>query len=266
MDLEKRVVLVTGANGGLGRAMVAGLLEAGAKVAAMCRAETEDLRGQLRQRGLSRDVEIFAGDVSREDDCQAAVKRTVDRFGQLDALVNNAAKGMNAVRPDYMLQTPRFWEITPAVWREMFEINVTGVFLLSQAARGQLTASQSGRIINVTTGLPTMMRTGYSPYGPSKAAVEAMTAGWAGDLAGTHVTANVLIPGGAADTPIIPVSTTPDRSGLVAPEKMVPPLLWLVSRASDGVTGRRYIATKWDASLPASEAAPQAGAAAGWQS
>jgi NAD(P)-dependent dehydrogenase (short-subunit alcohol dehydrogenase family) len=122
-----------------------------------------------------------------------------------------------------------------------------------------------GRIINVTTSLDTMYRAGMQPYGGSKAANEAHLLALAQELEGTGVTANVLVPGGAADTRMVPAGQQPDRSKLIAPDVMVPPLIWLCSNESDGVTGQRFIGTRWDAALPPAEAAKKAGAPAAWQ-
>jgi NAD(P)-dependent dehydrogenase (short-subunit alcohol dehydrogenase family) len=92
----------------------------------------------------------------------------------------------------------------------------------------------------------TMQRAGFSPYGPSKAALESETIIWAQDLAGTGVTVNALLPGGATLTGMIPPSV-PERvrTTLLAPDIVVPPLMWLASPASDGVTGKRVIANRW---------------------
>jgi 3-oxoacyl-[acyl-carrier protein] reductase len=97
----------------------------------------------------------------------------------------------------------------------------------------------------------TMRRAGFSPYGPSKAALESETLIWAQDLAGTGVTVNALLPGGATRTGMIPPGV-PEQimSGLLDPTIMVAPLLYLASAQSDGVTGRRFVATLW----PAAEA------------
>jgi 3-oxoacyl-[acyl-carrier protein] reductase len=105
----------------------------------------------------------------------------------------------------------------------------------------------------------TMRRRGFSPYGPSKAALESATIIWAQDLAGSGVTVNALLPGGATATGMIPKSFPDDsRAGLLDPAIMVPPLLWLASTKSDGVTGKRFVAREWRAD------APDAAAAAGW--
>jgi 3-oxoacyl-[acyl-carrier protein] reductase len=111
----------------------------------------------------------------------------------------------------------------------------------------------------------TMRRVGFSPYGPSKAALESETIIWAQDLAGTGVTVNALLPGGASLTGMIPDEVPPAlRQKLLMPEVMVPPLLWLVSPDSDGMTGRRLVATRWRTDLGGREAAEAATDQAGW--
>jgi NAD(P)-dependent dehydrogenase (short-subunit alcohol dehydrogenase family) len=103
-----------------------------------------------------------------------------------------------------------------------------------------------GRIVNVSMNRETMRRVGFSPYGPSKAALESETAIWAQDLAGTGVTVNAILPGGATATGMIP-DGVPDRmrASLLKPEVIVPALLWLASTRSDGITGKRVIANRW---------------------
>ena len=108
-----------------------------------------------------------------------------------------------------------------------------------------------------------MVMDGFSPYGPSKAALEAATVIWAKDLAGTGVTVNALVPGGPANTRMIPLSEIPDRSKLIQPEVMIEPICWLMSRQSDGITNRRIIAKEWDGRL-ARETPDKVGAPAGW--
>ena len=104
------------------------------------------------------------------------------------------------------------------------------------------------KIINVSTSDQTMVRRGFSPYGPSKAFVEAASRAWAQELAGTGIDVNVLLPGGAADTDLLPPS--PDKKGadgnLLPATIMDEAIVWLVSEAADGHTGERYIGRYWD--------------------
>lgn len=110
-----------------------------------------------------------------------------------------------------------------------------------------------------------MLRGGWTPYGPTKASAEALSAVMAADLEGTGVTVNVVVPGGVVDTPMIPAEAPFKRSELIQPEVMLPPLRWLLSAEADQVTGQRYLGIKWDQNLPGSLAAQQAGAPIGWR-
>jgi NAD(P)-dependent dehydrogenase (short-subunit alcohol dehydrogenase family) len=123
-----------------------------------------------------------------------------------------------------------------------------------------------GRVVNVTTSLGTMLNAGSPTYGPSKAALEALSAIMAKDLNGTGVTVNVLVPGGVTNTPMISGEAGFDRTKLIQPEVMMPPLLWLVSDAAGKVTGRRFLGVHWDPALPHGQAAERAGAPVAWTS
>jgi 3-oxoacyl-[acyl-carrier protein] reductase len=110
----------------------------------------------------------------------------------------------------------------------------------------------------------TMQRRGFTPYGPSKAALESETQIWAQDLAGTGVTVNAILPGGATLTGMVPDSYPEEaRKRLLDPDVIVPPLLYLASPAADGFTGKRVDASKWRTDLPADEAAVLCARAAG---
>ena len=127
-----------------------------------------------------------------------------------------------------------------------------------------------GRIVNVTTKLDTMNRPHTSPCGASKAALEMATEVWAKDAAGTGLTINIVNPGAGANTPgMADEMRAMSRDGraprLVEPHEMVPPLLYVVSEAANGVNGYRFDANAWDASLPAEEAASRAGRPAGFE-
>lgn len=267
-DLKDRVAIVTGGGRGLGRAMVLGLAQAGARVVATAAREAAQVEAVARAAeqawGEARVLPLVA-DVSREQDCARVVETALERFGRLDLLVNNAGRGMKYVSESFLSEPARFWEIEPDTWRMIIDTNVNGPFLMSWAAVPALLAAGWGRIVNISMNHETMCRRGFSPYGPSKAALEAETIIWAQDLAGTGVTVNALLPGGATLTGMIPEGLSGDmRAGLLAPEIVVPPLLWLASPESDRVTGRRLVASRWRPDLDGTEAAMAAMEDAGW--
>jgi 3-oxoacyl-[acyl-carrier protein] reductase len=186
----------------------------------------------------------------------------LEAFGRLDILVNNAGRGPNHVTNSPVTKSLKFWEADAERWDQVIRTNVVGTFLMARAAAPHMIAAKWGRIINVTTSLSTMQRKANSPYGVSKAAIEAETLIWAQDLDGTGVTMNSLIPGGAADTEFVSPPTRQaalaGKTKLLPPGVMIPPLLWLASPLSDGVTGARFVGKLWDASLRAEEAAARA--------
>ncbi|MDR3421187.1 MAG: SDR family NAD(P)-dependent oxidoreductase [Xanthobacteraceae bacterium] len=261
LPLAGRVVIVTGGGRGLGRAMTLGLVQAGAAVLATAgreQGEVERVAAEAATAGAPDRVLPILADVTREEDCRRIVATALDRFGRLDLLVNNAGRGMKYVSEKFMTEPTRFWETAPDAWRLVIDTNVVGPFLMARAAVPPMLDAGWGRIVNISMNAETMRRRGFSPYGPSKAALESATIIWAQDLAGSGVTVNTLLPGGATLTGMIPASF-PDRlrATLLDPAIMVPPLLWLASAKSDGVTGRRFVAVNWR------EDSPEA-AAAGW--
>jgi NAD(P)-dependent dehydrogenase (short-subunit alcohol dehydrogenase family) len=189
--------------------------------------------------------------------------RVLARFGRIDVLVNNAGMGQSVVWPDHWREPLRFWNIEPEQWQRFFNLNTHATFNMSRMAAPHMMRQKWGRIINITTSLGTMVRAGFAPYGSSKAAAESLSAIMAGELAQTGVTVNVLTPGGLTNTAANPGAPF-DRTEMLQPEIMVPPLLWLISDAASSVTGRRFVAVRWDTRLPGAEAAERAGAPAGW--
>jgi NAD(P)-dependent dehydrogenase (short-subunit alcohol dehydrogenase family) len=263
-SLTGKVAIVTGAAGGFGRVLVRTLLDEGAAVAAL----------DIDQRGLTALSDTFAlashrllvqsTDIADYAACEHAVAATIEKLGGLDILINNGAIGMGSIRTDHMRRLVGIQEISPPMWQRFVATNFSGSWNMTRAAIAHLLEQRWGRIINVTTSFFTMLRSGFHPYGPCKAGLEAMSSGHAKEFAATGVTVNIVVPGGPADTPMVPADSGFERKSLIAPEVMAPPILWLCSTAADEVTGNRYVAAQWDASLPPQEAERRCRAPIAW--
>jgi len=265
--LEGKVVIMTGAGRGLGRAMSLGLVRSGARVT-MADVDEDVLSEAAKmaeQAGGSGCVQPLTADVTRDSDTRMVVDITREQYGRVDILVNNAAIGPQVTEEKFMSDPMKSWEVEPEVWQWTLSVNALGPFRMIRAAMPHLVEQGWGRVINVTTSLSTMYQPGCCPYGPSKAALEAYPALLSTELEGTGVTANVLIPGGPANTRMIPAhGFFTQRDGLIQPEQMLPPLLWLCSEAANGVNGRRFRAALWDPNLPTESASEKAGAPVAW--
>ncbi|MHA1108251.1 MAG: SDR family NAD(P)-dependent oxidoreductase [Alphaproteobacteria bacterium] len=271
ISLSDKVVIITGGGRGLGRAMTLSLAAAGAKVVAAMHIadDLEPLEADARALAGDGAVHAVLADIRHPDDCADLVRTAITRFGRLDVLVNNAGVGMLLFSENYTSEPTKFWQAAVDPVRTVIETNLFAPFLMAREAMPHMLEQGWGRIINVTTSIHTMQRRGYFPYGATKAGFEAATRIWSEDAEGTGVTINILIPGGATDTNILPGRLgDKSRSGadgkLLEPEVMAAPIRWLASPASDGITGMRFIGDKWDPSLDADEAAKAAMAPAGF--
>ena len=264
MNERSRTALITGGAGGIGGAMATALAADGVDTvifdvdADAARARAKQINDSL---GSERIVP-FGGDVSDESACNEAVAACIERFGSIDVLVNNAGIGVSSIRPDAERNHPSIEEIDRALWDRFFAVNVTGPMLMVRAAVPHMRSRGWGRVVNNTTSFFTMLR--VLPYGASKSALESMSAIWAKELEGSGVTVNVLVPGGPTDTPFVADESGIPRDKMLKPAIMGPPIRWLASSASDGVTGRRFVAALWDASEENAAAARAAGAPIGW--
>src|SRR5262249_53520450 len=152
------VAIVTGAARGLGAAMAMGLARAGANVM------FADIDGEVAAEaarpamGLSGSGTALAMrcDVTRQADCERVVAHTLEKFGALHVLVNNAAMGQVHLERSPKTKSLRFWESDPDIWQQVIHTNVNGTFLMARAVVPHMIAAGFGRIVNITTSLPTM--------------------------------------------------------------------------------------------------------------
>jgi NAD(P)-dependent dehydrogenase (short-subunit alcohol dehydrogenase family) len=250
-------VLVTGGSSGLGKAMAEALVGDGAIVALTSRdARRADLVAKvMTARAPGRAVGI-ALDVRSERSVDAAVASAAALLGRIDVLVNNAGIGMRAVNPEFLTSPQPFWRVDPDGFRDVVATNLTGYFLVARAAVPRMVRAGGGKVVNVTMNHATMRRAGFTPYGPARAGAEALSRIMAADLADTPVTVNLLLPGGATATGMIPDGVAPGvRETLLDPAVMGPPIRWLCSPESDGVRDERIVATTFDEWLAARAAA-----------
>lgn len=261
-DVTGRVVLVTGAAGGIGQALCRGFAAAGMRVG-VCDVNAPGAERLAAELGSDQALAV-EGDVADPASCERAVAAVAARFGTLHALVNNAGLGMGIIRQDHMTKPVAIDEVSIEVWHRFLATNLSGAFHMVKAAMPRFRAGRGGRIINVTTSMFTMLRQGFYPYGVAKAGLEAWTASLAAELDGSGITVNVVVPGGPTDTPMVPPESGYDRAALIKPAQMAPPMLYLFSDKAAGVTGRRFIAADWDPAVAPEQAAYQAGAPAGW--
>ena len=221
--LDGKVAIVTGAGRGLGRVMTLGLLEAGARVAAVetrCAGARRNRRAPPINAAPASASTVSSptsrGTTARRKSCAPPS----ERFGRLDILINNAGINTSLLRREGQ-PVGKFWEVTPKEFRRIIDVNVVAAFLMTRAALPVMLKQRWGRIINVTTSLDTMWRAGCSPTAARRRRTRRISRAMAQELEGTGVTANVLVPGGAADTRMVSRSTAPDRAKLIAPEVMV---------------------------------------------
>jgi NAD(P)-dependent dehydrogenase (short-subunit alcohol dehydrogenase family) len=239
-DLTGRVAIVTGGTRGIGRAVAEGLVAAGAKVVVASRkpeacAETEAHLAALGGEALG--VPTHLGELAA---LRPLVERTVDRFGRIDIIVNNAA---NALRQD-------LGAFTPEAWEKSFAVNLRGPVFLVQEALPHLEKSPGAAVVNVISAAAFLFSPFQAMYGAGKAALLHFTRSQAADFAPRGIRVNALAPG-TVDTDMVR-NNTPEMQRLMAgaslmkraadPDEMVGPVLFLVSDAASFVTGQVLIA------------------------
>jgi len=182
-DFSGRVAIITGAARGLGRAAAARLYERGASVAVNVRDadRAEEVAESLGDRAIA-----VPGDVSVYGVPEEIVRRTLERFGRVDILVNNAA----------LARSTRFGDLSADEWRMALEVNLTAPFLLTKAVLPAMKAQEYGRIINISSSAGRMVSTlGGAHYTASKAGLLGLTRASAKELGKFGITVNAICPG-----------------------------------------------------------------------
>ena len=187
-DLNGKVAIVTGGSIGLGRQMAEALAEAGADLVLCARKKERCDRAAKELEALGADTLALGCDVKKPEDVQAVVDRTVERFGRLDILINNAGTSWGAPVEEMTLEQ----------WNKVIETNLTGTFLFSQAAGKVMVRQKSGKIINITSvagihGAPASFQA--IGYHASKGGVIAFTKDLACKWGQHNIQVNAIAPG-----------------------------------------------------------------------
>jgi gluconate 5-dehydrogenase len=238
-DIAGRTALVTGSSRGIGRALAAGLLAAGARVVlnGVDAARLADAAARLRDE-VGGTVHAVPFDVTRADDVARGVAEAEDRVGPLDILVNNA--GMQFRSP--------LTEFPDDAWDRLLALNLTGPFLVGREVARRMLPRGRGKIVNVGSLQSEVVRPGIAPYSATKGGLKMLTKGMCADLAGHGIQVNALGPGYVVTELTRALHEDPEfdawvrrrtpaaRWGRV--EDLVGTLVYLVSPASDFVNGQ----------------------------
>jgi 2-dehydro-3-deoxy-D-gluconate 5-dehydrogenase len=184
-DLDGRVAIVTGGNGGIGLGMATGLAQAGAALLIAGRNTAKNAAAVKTLQALGANAAALEADVTGQAACRALVAAALDRFGRLDILVNNAGTNIRKQPQDY----------TAEEWKSVLDTNLTSAFLCSQAAYPAMLKAGGGKIINIGSMLSIFGARFAGPYGASKGGMVQLTKSLASAWAKDHIQVNAVLPG-----------------------------------------------------------------------
>lgn len=247
--LQNKKIVVTGATSGLGLAMAKALAAAGASVLVTGRSEEKIRRAVEEIKPLNEQVRGITMDVRSEPETENAARWVRDEWGALDVLINNAGIGMRTVNPSFLTRPEPFYKVSAEGFRNVIDTNLTGYFLVAKAFMPLFLENGRGKIINISMNHETMRRKGFIPYGPSRAGAESLSLIMAEDVREHNIDVNMLLPGGATETGMIPEEFKEEilqNFRLLSPDVMAAPIVFLASDESDGITGQRVAAIEFD--------------------
>src|SRR5215203_4224598 len=232
--LKGKVALVTGASQGLGRALALAFAREGARV--VVNARSEDSVRPIAEEAESAGAEVLAvaADVSKDSDAERLIGETVQRFGRIDVLVNNAG----ILGPRVAIE-----EYPEDEWRRVIDANLTGPFLVSKAAIPHM--SEGGSIINLVSGVSVEGRAEWGAYSVSKFGLEGLNQILAAELEERGIRVNAVDPGGMRTDMRANAYPEEDPMNRITPEENVGVFLYLASDESRNVTGQRFKAQEF---------------------
>jgi NAD(P)-dependent dehydrogenase (short-subunit alcohol dehydrogenase family) len=243
LSLEGKVVVITGGGTGLGLAMVRALAKAGANLVIAGRrpGPIEEAVGEVKT--LGNDALAVPTDVTDSSQADRLISSTLDSFGRIDVLINNAGAVQENVRKD-------LWDITDAEWHLVMDVNLSGAFYCARAASRPMADQSKGKIINVASGFGLRGGRDIYMYCCSKGGMIQLTKVLSFSLARHGITANSIVPGFIPTTSTdSDIRATLPRSGeflpigkLGKPDDLGPISVFLSSDASDFMTGEMFIA------------------------
>jgi NAD(P)-dependent dehydrogenase (short-subunit alcohol dehydrogenase family) len=235
-DLTGRVAIVTGGTRGIGRAVAEGFVAAGAKVAVGSRKADACAETEKHLAAMGGDVIGVPTHMGELDAVKNLVDQTVDRFGGIDIIVNNAANAL--AQP--------IGHFTSEAWQKSYDVNLRGPVFLIQEALPHLERSEHASVVNVISAGAFMFAAGQSMYAAAKAALMSFTRAMAADFAPRGIRVNALAPG-TVDTDMVrnnapEVVASMHNAGFMRraadPDEMVGPVIYLASDASSFMTGQ----------------------------
>ncbi len=237
-DLSDKVAIVTGGNGGIGLGIARGLAKAGASIVVAARNAEKTAGAVSGLTALGSPVLGVTTDVNDEESVTAMVSQTVDRFGGVDIIVNNAGIGMRKLPQDY----------TADEWDEVVDINLKGTFLCSREVYRHMERAGAGKVINIGSMTSIFGLPWAAPYGASKGGVVQLTKALAVAWAQNNIQVNAILPGWIrTDMTGGLEANFPDRYREITsriphgrwgkPDDLAGTAVFLASRASDYVTG-----------------------------
>ncbi len=245
MRLKDKVAIITGGAEGIGKAFAQGFAREGAKlvIADINIKAANTLVEEFKNQGF--EALAIETDVSKIIQVESMVKKTLEHFGKIDILVNNAAVYVR----NEAFEAP-VWEIEPSHWEKVIAVNITGVFLCCRSVLPFMIKQRSGKIINIASSLAFKAKSDFAHYVTSKGAVVSFTRAVAKDAGEYNINVNAIAPGSTLSEDEATDFILKKRTGEISsralkrietPNDLVGTAIFLASSDSDFITGQTIV-------------------------